>query len=80
LHGGAKRFNLLLLLRDGRLCGDCALLFCDVPVLARLRGAGKIPLFPPFFKMKRFAMRKRIEFASLPALDIFVYYAIPNCY
>jgi len=26
--------NLLLLLRDGRLeLGDCALLFCDIPVL-----------------------------------------------
>ena len=33
-HGGGERFNLLLLLRDGRLeFGDCPLLFCDVPML-----------------------------------------------
>ena len=34
LDSRSKSFNLLLLLRDRRLeGGDCALLFCDVPVL-----------------------------------------------
>ena len=34
LQSRCQRFNLLLLLRDGCLeFGDCALLFCDVPVL-----------------------------------------------